>query len=123
MNYRLIEELKAFFTKAAQKGCIVRIPSHNVKGRIVGVGFKPYWTSPADSKLEKLELNIADPAGRIIPFNFWNVIGYSFVSNDCKSISDSGRTGINIHVYNPFAKKDSEPYDKVLVELETIPNK
>jgi len=70
MNYQEIEKLKAVLTKMMKKGCMLMIPAYGAEGRIVSIGFRPYWTNPGDSKIEKLEINFVDNRGRVVPFVF-----------------------------------------------------
>jgi len=43
-------EIKAVLTKMMKKGCMLMIPAYGAEGRIVSIGFRPYWTNPGDSK-------------------------------------------------------------------------
>jgi len=50
MNYQEIEKLKAVLTKMMKKGCMLMIPAYGAEGRIVSIGFRPYWTNPVTQK-------------------------------------------------------------------------
>lgn len=123
MNYKEIESFKYSLLNLVRKGCQVHIPEYGVRGRIIGVGFKPYWTNPVDSKIEKLEFNILDNHGRLIPFNFFNVIGYNIVSYDGRGIDEADNLSIDIHVYSPNKANEKEPGDKVRVDITSIQKK
>lgn len=117
MDYKQIESLKLAITNLARQGSMLEIPSYGVNGKIVGVGFKPYWTSPVDSKIEKLEINVQDQYGRVFPFNFFNVVGYDVISNDGRGYHDMKNASLDIHVYSPNQNRDEEPLEKVHVDI------
>lgn len=117
MNYRDIERFKAILTNMLKSGARFEVPSHGINGRVVGIGFKPYWTNPADTKIDKLELNIADSYGRITPFSFNYVIGYDVASYDGRRLEHSKRISLDIHVYASKAERDSDPWEKVRLNI------
>ncbi|MDP4180425.1 MAG: hypothetical protein Q8942_04950 [Bacillota bacterium] len=116
MNYKEIEALKYTLSNMAMRGARIKNNDFKVDGKIVGVGFKPYWSNPYDTKIEKLELNVLDNNGRILPFNFYHIIGYDIVSYDGKEFRSSDNVSIDIHVYSPVSNRN-ENYDKVRVDL------
>lgn len=118
MNRSGIQTLKSTITSLARYGCIIEIPSHNVVGRVVGVGFKPLWEDSLDSKIDQLEFNIADASGKIWPFLFYNVIGYNISSYDGKRLDDSKSVSMDLYVFSPSKARDSEPYDKIRVDIK-----
>jgi len=89
MNYQEIEKLKAVLTKMMKKGCMLMIPAYGAEGRIVSIGFRPYWTNPGDSKIEKLEINFVDNRGRVVPLCIYSIIGYEIVSFEGRSLEDA----------------------------------
>ncbi len=117
MNYKDIEFLKSTLTSLVKQGCTLEIPSYGVGGRVVGIGFKPYWTNPVDSKVERLELNFMDNYGRLTPFNFYNVTGYDVVSRDEDKAAGLRNICLDIHVYSPGKSRDEEPSEKVRLNL------
>jgi hypothetical protein len=117
MDYKQIESLKMALINLAKQGSSLKIPLYNIDGRIVGVGFKPYWTSPLDSKIDKLEINYVDRLGRVIPFRFYNIIGYDVISNDGRDYDSMKNVSLDIHVYSPDKSRDEEPYEKVRIDI------
>ncbi|HEX9062140.1 MAG TPA: hypothetical protein VF941_18335 [Clostridia bacterium] len=118
MNVNEIEILKGALSQMVMKGCTVKNDTYKVEGKVVGIGFKPYWSNPYDSKIEKLELNILNRYGRIIPFVFNNIIGYDILSHDGASINDSKNISLDIHVFSN--RRDlNEPYEKIKVDIST----
>lgn len=120
MNYKEIEELKSALTNMMKKGSTLRVPAYGASGKVVGIGFKPYWTNPGDSKIEKLEINFMDASGRVIPFNFFNIIGYEVISRDGKDINETDNVSLDIHVYSPLKSRGAEPYDKIRIEIGEV---
>lgn len=123
MNYSEIEKLKSIITNLMQRGSRLKVPAHNVDGKIIGVGFKPYWTNPTDSKIEKLEINFMDSYGRIIPFNFYNITRYSVISHDDQRLENSQNVSLDIHLFAPHKVRDEEPYEKIRVDIVSEQNK
>lgn len=117
MNYKEIDELKSVLTNLMKKGCTFMVPSYRMSGKIVGIGFKPYWTNPGDSKIEKLEINFVDRTGRVIPFDIYNVIGYKVVSLDGKSIDDAKNISLDIHLYSNVKSRNLEECDTLRLEI------
>lgn len=124
MNPRDIEGFKSALMGLLSRGCKVNIPSHGISGRIVGIGFKPYWTGPADSKIEKLELNIFEDSGRLVPFSIFNIIDYKIISRDPEKldIRQIGNLVLEIIFYTPNGSSEEGRGDKVRIEL-SVENK
>lgn len=122
MNLQEIEKLKSILTQFIMKGCQMQCVSPQntslkVGGRVVGVGFKPLWSSPIDSKIDKLELNYIDQRGTLQPYSLYNVIGYDIVSYDGNEVEDSDRISFDIHVYSPIKSASQEPFDKIRIDI------
>jgi hypothetical protein len=120
MNYKQIENLKLALLNLARQGCGLKIPSYGINGRIISVGFKPYWTSPVDSKIEKLELSYIDDSGRAVPFTFHNVVNYDVISNDGTGYHSMTNACIDIHVFSQPGSRDKEPIEKIRVEIYKV---
>ena len=123
MNYAEIERLKLTLTNFTRRGCGIRLPAYGVEGRVVGIGFKPYWTNPVDSKIDKLELNIMDNYGRVVPFNFNYVTGYDVLSQDGRQFEDSKSVSLDILVYSPDKARQEDSSQKVRLEITVEPMK
>lgn len=117
MNYWDIESLKSIMVNIIKQGSLLDIPSFGVGGRVVGVGFKPYWTNLDDSKIEKMELNLIDSIGRVFPFSFYNIVGFDIVSPDSQRMDETGNAYIEIFVFSPNKSREAEPYDKIRVNV------
>ncbi|HHW67787.1 MAG TPA: hypothetical protein GXX16_08790 [Epulopiscium sp.] len=122
MNLQEIEKLKSILTQFVMQGCHMQcIPNQNAalraSGRVVGVGFRPLWSSPIDSKIEKIELNYIDQRGTLHPYSLYNVIGYDIVSYDGQNLENSDHIIFDMHVYSPIKAASKEPYDKVRLDI------
>ncbi|WP_341876771.1 hypothetical protein [Defluviitalea saccharophila] len=122
MNLQEIEKLKSILTQFVMKGCHMQCISNQnnslkAAGRVVGVGFRPLWSSPIDSKIEKIELNYIDQRGTLQPYSLYNVVGYDIVSYDGENIEDSDHISFDMHVYSPIKAASTEPYDKVRISI------
>lgn len=123
MNYTEIERLKLTLTSLVRQGCRVKVPAYGVEGRVIGVGFKPYWTNNIDSKIDKLEFNIMDNYGRVFPFNFNYVTGYDVITKDANRFEDSKNVSMDIVVYSPNKSRDENFSEKVRLEIISEPVK
>lgn len=117
MNFKQIEILKLALLHLSRQGSLVSIPAYGISGKIAGVGFRPYWTGPADTKIEKLELNIIDKSGKVKLFNFDNVIGYDVVSNDGRGYDTMKNATLDIHIFSTDKQTDHKPMEKVRIEI------
>lgn len=116
MNYKEIESLKLALLSLARKGCKLRIPSAGISGRVVGVGFRPYWTGPLDSIIEKLEINYMDDLGKVRNHCFLAVTGYDVVSNDGRGYDSMKNACIDLQTLS--AKNDRGKQKNETVRLE-----
>lgn len=117
MNYKEIESFKSSLLQMVKQGCRIKNDVFNVDGRIVAVGFKPYWTNPEDSKIDKVEFNILDDYGRVFPFYLYHVVGWDIAPRDDTTLDKSKNLDLNIHVFSPKKVRDSEPFDKISIQL------
>lgn len=122
MNLQEIEKFKSILTQFIMKGCHMQCfssdnTSSKISGRVVGVGFKPLWSSPIDSKIDKIELNYIDQRGYVQPYSLYNVIGYEIVSYDGDGLEDSNNITFNMHVYSPTKSASKEPFDKIRIDI------
>jgi hypothetical protein len=118
VDYKAIDELKSEITNLVKDGKFIGISQFRISGKVIGAGFKPYWTSRYDSKIDKLELNILNKSGAIIPFVFNNIVGYEKSLEDLVSENDSSKKYLEIHVFSPNKAREKEPYDKIRLEIE-----
>ncbi|MCX7747565.1 MAG: hypothetical protein N2645_11875 [Clostridia bacterium] len=119
MDYKKIESLKLTLLNLSRQGCRINIPARGVTGKVISVGFKPYWTSQLDSKIEKLEINIMDDYGRIIPYLFYNVIGFDVISEGERGNDSSKNASLDIHVYSAKRNRDDQLMEKVRIDMFT----
>ncbi|NLD45994.1 MAG: hypothetical protein GX660_02180 [Clostridiaceae bacterium] len=115
MDYKQIEKLKSVMINLSRYGCRLKVPFYGISGRIVGVGFKPFWTSPVDSKIEKLEINFLDDFGKLVPFIFYNIISYDVINSEEKG--NIKNVSLDIHVCSLNQKRHGDPVEKVRVEM------
>jgi hypothetical protein len=118
MNYNEIEALKNILANLSRKGCRLRIPSYGIDGRLVGIGFKPYWTTPTDTKIEKIEFNVIDSFGRTAPFILSYITGYDVISGNDSEPDGPKVMDFDFHVYSPGNSRFKQPNEKVRVEME-----
>jgi hypothetical protein len=66
---------------------------------------------------EKLEINLMDDRGKIIPFSLFNIVNYDVLSNDGKGYDSMKNASLDIHVYSTSKARDKEPVEKIRVEI------
>ncbi|MCX7708314.1 MAG: hypothetical protein N2484_00525 [Clostridia bacterium] len=123
MDYKKIESFKLAILSLAKRGCRIRISSYGIEGRIVGVGFKPYWTVPGDSVIEKLEITYIDQKGRLVPFSFNKIVGYEVISNDGRGYDSMKNACMDIHIFSGKKNRKEEPLEKVRIEISSEEDK
>ncbi|MCX8131505.1 MAG: hypothetical protein N3I35_15610 [Clostridia bacterium] len=123
MNYTEIEKLKYTLANLVRQGCMIRIPNSGAEGKVVGVGFKPYWTNPIDSKIDKLEFNIMDAYGRIMPIKFNYVTGYDILSQGGGNSEKTNCISLDISVYSPNKTRNTDFNEKIRIDITSEPAK
>lgn len=119
MNYNDIENIKLALLNLARQRCRLRIPSQGIDGKVVGVGFKPYWTGSMDSKMEKLEFDYIDSSGRAATFSLYNITDYSVISHDGRGYDSLKNACIDFKILSPGKNRGEEPYEKVRIDIVT----
>ena len=117
MNYKEIESLKLALLSLSRKGCSIKIPSAGLNGKIIGVGFKPYWTGPMDSIIEKLEINYIDENGRVKTYHMNAITGYEVLSNDGRGYDSMKRASIDFRVYSADKGSERSKDETIKVDL------
>jgi len=117
MDFREIENLKTFLMERLREGYRMSIDSLGVDGRIISIGFRPYWTNPGDSKIDKLEFNILKENGKIIPVSLNHLIGYKAAAHGGTSPADSKELNLQLMLYSPNRLDDRHPYDTINLRL------
>lgn len=123
MNNKEIENLKLALLNLARQGCRIKVASAGVEGRIVGVGFKPYWTGPYDSKIDRLEINYIDDLGNIRSYYLNFITDYDVVSNDGRGFDSMKNACIDIHQFSVLNERRKKQPDKVRIEICQDENK
>jgi hypothetical protein len=118
MNPQQIEKLKSILVHKASRGCKMRILSHVINGRLIGVGFKPYWSGPHDSKIDKLEFNYADNWGKVHTYHICDVVGYDIHYDEEEDFDPFRCKSLDIYAFSPMKSRQKEPYEKIHMELE-----
>jgi hypothetical protein len=117
VDYNDIENLKQALSNLARQGCRLRIPSHGIDGKVIGVGFKPFWTGSVDTKIEKLEFDYIDSTRRAVTFSLYNITDYSVISHDGKGYDSLKNAGIDFKTFSPGKNRGEESYEKVHIDI------
>jgi len=117
MDYREIEGLKSFLMDRLREGYRISIDPIGIDGKLIGIGFRPYWTNLGDSKIDKLEFNILKDNGQIIPIRLNNLVGYKITAQDDISSPDVKNLNLHIMLYSPNKLVGEDPYDRINLRL------
>lgn len=90
-----------------------------IDGKLMAVGFKPFWTSRHDSKIEKLELNFLSNRGIMVPLILNNIVDYDLMPKEGKRNKKYRINNIELMIMSPFInpRNEKDIYDKVKIEI------
>ncbi len=117
MNPEQIERFKSLLTLTMRRGCEIQIPSHGFGGKIISIGFKPFWTHPMDTKISGLNLDCLDKRGAIKTYVLHDIVGYEIVSHDGADIMSSKTFSMDVYVFVASKAYSQDPYDKIRMDF------
>lgn len=119
MNFIDIDRLKNLFSELLKKQCTLRSMDLGINGKLIGIGYRPYWTSRQDTKIETLELNFLDSKGIMVPIILRNVVNYELLPKEGRRNKKYKVNLIEIMLLSPYmlAKNDKEAFDKIKLEV------
>ena len=97
----------------------VRSIDLGIDGKLMAVGYKPYWTSRQDSKIEKLELNFLSSRGIMVPLILNNIVDYELLPKEGRRNKKYRINIIELMILSPFInpRNVKDIYDKVKIEI------
>ena len=114
MDYAEIESLKALTTNLIKQGCRLKIPKYGVDGKLDSIGFKPHPNCNLSQNVDKIEFNILDDYGQVVPFSFCHIAGCKISTQDSKDNELPESISLNILVSTPSQKEEVE---KILIDI------
>ena len=119
MNYIQIDRLKSIFSDMLINQYTVRSIDLGIDGKLMAVGYKPYWTSRQDSKIEKLELNFLSSRGIMVPLILNNIVDYELLPKEGRRNKKYRINIIELMILSPFInpRNVKDIYDKVKIEI------
>ncbi len=119
MDYMEIDKLKSLFSDMLRNQNIIRSMDLGIEGRLIAIGYKPYWTSRQDSKIETLELNFQNSNGVMIPIILRNVVNYELHPKEGKRNKKYRVSMIDIMLLSPYmlSKNSKDVYNKIRLEI------
>jgi len=90
-----------------------------IDGKLIAIGYNPYWTSKFDSKIEKLELNFLSNNGIMVPLILSNIVDYELYPKESKRNKNYRINTIDLMILSPYLnpKNAKDIYDKVKIEI------
>lgn len=119
MNYVQIDRLKGIFSNLLQNQYTLRSIDLGIDGKLIAVGYKPYWTARNDSKIEKLEMNFLSSRGIMVPLILNNIVDYELYPKDGKRNKKYRINLIELMILSPFTNPRNlkDIYDRVKIEI------
>ncbi len=119
MDYMDIDRLKNIFSDMLRNQYTLRSMELGIDGKLMAVGYKPYWTSRQDSKIETLELNFLSSKGVMVPIILRNVVNYELYPKEGRKNKKYRVNMIELLILSPYmlARNSKDVYDKIKLEI------
>lgn len=119
MNNMDIDRLKNLFSDMLRNQNTLRSMDLGVDGKLIGIGYKPFWTSRQDSKIETLEFNFLSSNGVMVPIILKNVVDYELYPKEGKRNKKYRVNMIELMLLSPYmlARNSKDVYDKIKLEI------
>jgi len=114
-----IDRLKNLFSDMLRNQSTLRSMDLGIEGKLIAIGYKPYWTNRQDSKIETLELNFIDKRGVMVPIILKNVVDYELYPKEGKKSKKYRANMIEIILLSPYmlSRNSKDVYDKIKLEI------
>ncbi len=119
MDYMDIDRLKNLFSDMLRNQWTLRSMDLGIEGKLIGIGYKPYWTNRQDSKIETLELNFLGSRGVMVPIILKNVVDYELYPKEGKKSKKYRANMIEFILLSPYmlTRNSKDVYDKIKLEI------
>ncbi len=119
MDYMDIDRLKNLFSDMLRNQWTLRSMDLGIEGKLIGIGYKPYWTNRQDSKIETLELNFLGSRGVMVPIILKNVVDYELYPKEGKKSKKYRANMIEVILLSPYmlSRNSKDVYDKIKLEI------
>lgn len=123
MNYNEINRLKNVFSHLSMGQNIVRNLDYGIDGRIVAIGYHPYWTGQNDTKIEKLELSFLSDSGVLVPLLLKNIVDFNILPKENRRSRKYRMTAIELTIFNEDmrqlinTKNEKDIYEKIKLDI------
>ncbi len=119
MDYMDIDRLKNLFSDMLRNQYTLRSMDLGIDGKLIAVGYKPYWTNRQDSKIEALELNFYNNQGIMVPIILRNVVNYELYPKEGKRNKKYRVNMVELMMLSPYmlARNSKDVYDKIKLEI------
>ncbi|MHB8065542.1 MAG: hypothetical protein ACYDG2_23490 [Ruminiclostridium sp.] len=119
MNYKEIDILKSIFSNMLKNQNTLRSIDFGIDGKLIAIGYNPYWTSRYDSKIEKLELNFLSSRGVMVPLVLKNIVDFEIYPKEGRRNKKYRINNIELIILSPYMNPRNlkDIYDKVKIEI------
>lgn len=109
--------LKGIFSNLLKNQNTLRSIDLGIDGKLIAIGYNPYWTSQYDSKIEKLELNFLSNIGIMVPLILKNIVDFELYPKEGRRNRKYRINTIELILLSPYIKNKKDFYDRVKFEI------
>jgi hypothetical protein len=119
LNYKEIDILKGVFSNMLKNQYTLRSIELGINGKLIAIGYNPYWTSRLDSKIEKIELSFLNSRGIMVPLVLNNVVDFEIYPKEGRRSKKYRINTIELMTLSPYVnpKNQKDIYDRVKFEV------
>jgi hypothetical protein len=90
-----------------------------IEGKLIAIGYNPFWTSRKDTKIDKLELSFLGNNGRMVPLVLNNVVNFELYPKEGRRNKKYRINYIELFTLIPPAYNSTQKdlYERVKLEV------
>lgn len=90
-----------------------------IDGKLIAIGYNPYWTGQLDSKIEKIELSFFSTRGIMVPIVLKNIVDFEIYPKEGRKNKKYRINNIELLLLSPYVnpKNQKDIYDRVNFEI------
>lgn len=109
--------LKSVLADILKNQNTLRSTDLGLDGKLMAVGYSPFWTSRYDSKIEKIELNFMSSRGIMVPLILKNIVDFELYPKEGRRNKKYRINTIELIMLSPYNNPMRDIYDKVKFEV------
>ena len=117
MNYKEIDMLKSVFSDILKNQNTLRSTDLGLDGKLMAIGYNPFWTNRYDSKIDKLELSFLSSRGIMVPLILKNIVDFELYPKEGRRNRRYRINTIELMILSLYNNPTRDIYDKVKFEV------